>query len=532
MPRLFISHSSKDCIQALAIQRWLELKGWSKDDVFIDLHDMKAGERWRDTLVKANVACEALLYLASPEALASDECRREVRRADDDRKDVIVAILRDLTLDDQRLHDYKDRQIMDLSIDPREERVEVEHEGRKHLVDFNRAALNAIHATLIELGIAPDSFAWPPKDNPKAAPYPDLDAFDEKSTGIKAARKALGHGGGGARLGMAATAILLIGTAPAFGIDYFYMEQQRATVEATKIAAHQKTEEKRKAEEKRRTEAARKAEEEAARKRTEYLRTGRTFRDCPNCPEMVVVPSGSFMMGSPKNEKGRYEDEGTSSGKGGSQVNVTIPRPFAMGKYEVTFDDWDACVAGRGCSHKPKDEGWGRGNRPVINVSWKDAKTYVTWLNAKVVGKPYRLPTEAEWEYVARAKSTTSFWWGDKASHKYANYGKDQCCGGLAKGKDKSKYTAPVGSFSPNAFGLHDMHGNVYEWVEDCYHGSYNEAPTDGSANTAGNCTIRVLRGGSWVSGPEGLRSAFRVRDQQGNRDNLVGFRIARTLTP
>ena len=170
VPRLFISHSSKDCIQALAIQRWLELKGWSRDDVFIDLHDMRAGERWRDTLVKANVACEALLYLASPEALASDECRREVRRAEDDRKDVIVAILRDLTLDDKRLQDYKDRQIMDLSIDPREERVEIEHEGRKHLIDFNRVALNAIHATLIELGIAPDSFAWPPKDNPKAPP--------------------------------------------------------------------------------------------------------------------------------------------------------------------------------------------------------------------------------------------------------------------------------------------------------------------------------------------------------------------------
>jgi hypothetical protein len=190
LPRLFISHSNKDSIHALAFQSWLELKGWSRDDVFIDLHDMQAGEKWRETLVKANVACEALLFLASPESLASDECRREVRRAEDDRKDVIVAILRDLTVDDPRLADYTDRQIADLSTNPREERVEVEHKGQRHLIDFNRAALNAIHAKLIDWGIAPDAFAWPPRHNPKALPYPGLDAFDEYSAGIFFGREA------------------------------------------------------------------------------------------------------------------------------------------------------------------------------------------------------------------------------------------------------------------------------------------------------------------------------------------------------
>ena len=190
LPRLFISHSSNDNIHALAFQRWLELKGWSTDDLFIDQHDMRAGEKWRETLVKANVACQALLYLASPESLNSDECRREVRRAEDDRKDVIVAILRNVTVDDPRLAGYTDRQIMDLSTNPREERVEVEHNGQRHLIDFNRAALAAIHAKLIDWGIAPDAFAWPPRHNPKAPPYPGLDAFDEHSTGIFFGREA------------------------------------------------------------------------------------------------------------------------------------------------------------------------------------------------------------------------------------------------------------------------------------------------------------------------------------------------------
>jgi len=151
---------------------------------------MRAGEKWRETLVKANVACQALLYLASPEPLSSDECRREVRRAEDDRKDVIVAILRNVTVDDPRLAGYTDRQIMDLSTNPREERLEVEHSGQRHLIDFNRAALTAIHAKLIDWGIAPDAFAWPPRHNPKALPYPGLDAFDEHSTGIFFGREA------------------------------------------------------------------------------------------------------------------------------------------------------------------------------------------------------------------------------------------------------------------------------------------------------------------------------------------------------
>jgi formylglycine-generating enzyme required for sulfatase activity len=190
LPRLFISHSAKDNIHALAFRCWLMRRGWGEDDIFIDLHDMQAGEKWRETLVRANVACDALLFLASPEALDSDECKREVRRAQDDRKDVVVAILRDVRLDDPRLKLWMDRQIMDLSADPLEERVEVEHQARRHFIAFNRLALEAIHAKLMDWGHAPDSFAWPPKERPNAQPYPGLDAFDELSAGIFFGREA------------------------------------------------------------------------------------------------------------------------------------------------------------------------------------------------------------------------------------------------------------------------------------------------------------------------------------------------------
>ena len=195
MPRLFISHSSKQSIQALAFQSWLEGNGWDRDDVFIDLHGIGAGDRWRETLVKANVACEALLYLASPDSVASDECKREIRRAQDDRKEIIVALLHHLKVDDPGLASYADRQMVDLSADPCDVHVEVEHQGEKHVIDFNRQALNSIHAKLIELGLAPDSFVWPPKDKPGAAPYPGLDALDESSASIFFGREAEVMGG-------------------------------------------------------------------------------------------------------------------------------------------------------------------------------------------------------------------------------------------------------------------------------------------------------------------------------------------------
>ena len=244
---------------------------------------------------------------------------------------------------------------------------------------------------------------------------------------------------------------------------------------------------------------------------------GEVFRDCAECPEMVVVPAGSYTMGSPPGEAGRDGDEGPAH-------RVAIARPFAVGVYEVTFEEWDACVSGGGCGgYRPYDGGWGRGRRPVVAVGWDDAKEYVEWLSGKT-GEEYRLPSESEWEYAARGGTATRYWWGDGIGRNRAN------CDGCGSRWDRER-TAPVGSFPANGFGLHDVHGNVWEWVEDCWNESHEGAPADGSARESGNCRIRVLRGGSRFSDPRDLRSANRFRMAARARLNLVvGFRVARTL--
>jgi formylglycine-generating enzyme required for sulfatase activity len=241
-----------------------------------------------------------------------------------------------------------------------------------------------------------------------------------------------------------------------------------------------------------------------------------TFQECSKCPVMMVVPAGSFMMGSPAGEPDRFSNEDP-------QHEVTIASQFAVGRYELRFDEWDACIADGGCNgYKPPDQGWGREDRPAINVSWVDAHAYVSWL-AKKTGKPYRLLTEAEYEYATRAGTQTAYPWGDAIRKDNANCAG---CGSQWNGKE----TAPVGSFAANGFGLYDMVGNVWEWTQDCYHGSYNGAPTDGSAWTSGDCYLRVLRGGSWRNTPRGLRSALRDWLASDSRLDLHGFRVGRTL--
>ena len=198
---------------------------------------------------------------------------------------------------------------------------------------------------------------------------------------------------------------------------------------------------------------------------------------------------------------------------------VTVPA-FRLGKNEVTFAQWDACVADGGCNgYTPDDGGWGRGNRPVINVSWDDVQSFIDWLNNKTGGN-YRLPAEAEWEYAARAGSTTEYSWGNDSGSNRANCHNDDC-------GDSWDYTAPVGSFPANPWGLHDMHGNVWEWVQDCWNFSYDGAPTDGSAWTSGDCRLRVRRGGAWDYNARALRSANRSGFDRTRRYSLLGFRLA-----
>lgn len=277
------------------------------------------------------------------------------------------------------------------------------------------------------------------------------------------------------------------------------------------------------------------------------------FRECGDgfaCPEMVVLPGGAFTMGSPEDEPGRYGDEGP-------QHEVRIQR-FAASKFEITHDDWAACVAftkpaahgadeppGGGCA-PIGDSGYGTGSRPAINVSWEDAQGYVAWLNQMVARSsgpgPYRLLTEAEWEYAARAGADGAYYWGDDpvdlcrnanvmdpdTKRKYTNaQGEPAAC------ENNFVETAPVGSFGANAFGLHDVSGNVWEWVEDCWHPGYAGAPEDGSAwmeSDDGDCSLAVLRGGSWSLGPQYARSAYRFGLPRVNRSDSVGFRVARML--
>ena len=260
----------------------------------------------------------------------------------------------------------------------------------------------------------------------------------------------------------------------------------------------------------------------AGKKRCFRPGSGKSFKDCPECPEMVAIPAGHFMMGSPENEPERAKDEGP-------QHEVTIAKPFAAGKFAVTFSEWDACAADGGCGrYMPEDRGWGRGSHPVINVNWIDAKAYVAWLSKKT-GKDYRLLSEAEREYVARAGTKTPFWWGTPVTPAKANYGgdRDPYKGGGQKGEYRLK-TLPIDSLRANPWGLFHVHGNVWEWVEDCWNGSYDGAPQDGSAWTGGPCISRVLRGGSWANNPKFLRAASRIGLSM--HTGTIGFRVARTL--
>ena len=257
---------------------------------------------------------------------------------------------------------------------------------------------------------------------------------------------------------------------------------------------------------------------------TAPMRLGAVFRDCDECPEMVVVPAGTYLMGSPVSENRRRDSEGP-------QHRVTFDEPFAVGIYEVTFAEWDACTADGGCGgYRPDDEGWGRGDRPVIGINWNDAQSYVTWLSDET-GAEYGLLREADWEYVARAGTVTPFHTGQTISPDQANYN-----GGFTYGSGRRglyrRQTVPVGTFPANGFGLHDVHGNVSEWVQDCWSDTYVRASADGSALEQRACIRRVVRGGHWRLSPKFLRSASRTWFDSSFRGVLVGFRVARTHRP
>lgn len=252
-------------------------------------------------------------------------------------------------------------------------------------------------------------------------------------------------------------------------------------------------------------------------------------RDCAECPELVVVPAGEFRMGSVDGEAERLPNEGPVH-------TVTFAQPFAIGKYEITFDEWEACVVAKRCE-AVGDDGWGRGRRPVIYVNFEMAQGYAKWLSEKT-GQRYRVPSEAEWEYAARGGAATPWFWGTdpKQACEFGNVGDESIkeehpdwprhdC------NDGFKKTAPVGSFKPNGFGVYDTVGNVWEWVEDCSNSSYEGAPSDGRAWLTGDCVRRVDRGGGWYNKPQAVRSALRYAgDDPKRQNNTLGFRVVRSV--
>jgi formylglycine-generating enzyme required for sulfatase activity len=267
---------------------------------------------------------------------------------------------------------------------------------------------------------------------------------------------------------------------------------------------------------------------------------GKVFRDGDDCPEMVVIPAGEFLMGSPVSEVGRSDDEGP-------QHIVRIGKPFALGRYALTIGEFSRFVQASGYrteAERDSEQGirvwdgrkwdWSKGKswrnpgfaqddrHPVVGVSWNDAQAYIKWLGEKT-GKGYRLPSEAEWEYAARAGARTRYPWGDYPGSDLANFSN-------SGSRWSGKQTAPVGSFAANAFGLCDMIGNVWEWLHDCWNESYLGAPDDGRAWESGDCGRRVVRGGSWDDGPGSARAACRDWLEPGIRISNTGFRLARTL--
>jgi len=263
--------------------------------------------------------------------------------------------------------------------------------------------------------------------------------------------------------------------------------------------------------------------------------SGQSFRDtlangqpCPFCPEMVVVPAGRFLMGSKPAEIAELlsefpADAGWWRAEGPTR-SVPIRRAFAIGRYEITFDEWGTCIASGGCpsQSKPNDFGWGKGRHPVTDVSWRDVKEYVSWLSG-LTGHQYRLLSEAEWEYAARAGTNTRYAFGNTIDRREAQFSE----GALGK----AKHTVEVGRFPANSWGIYDMHGNVREWVEDCWHDSYSGAPLDERPwMNCSDANRRVRRGGSWINRSQGVRSADRGADPADLRGHATGFRVARTL--
>jgi formylglycine-generating enzyme required for sulfatase activity len=516
--KVFISYSRKDEDFAQELLAGLELAGF---EPYLDKHDIAAGEDWETRLGRLIEAADTVVFVVSPDAAASERCAWEVERTVTLKKRLLPIVWR--RVDEAQVpprlkqlnYVFFDRPLTfvpslktlatalrtDLEWIREHTRIgeaalRWDAHGRAEALLFRGDELIAAKVWLAsQPQFAPEptllhhEFLKAAEDSETARSSAERQRLDQIAAAQDAREKALRRG----RLALAAAtglfACIIIGATGVYYQDFLKEQYQWRVVMRPSVLT-------------------------AKQEREKASKPGSNFKECANgCPMMIVVPAGKLTMGSPENEEDRDLSEGP-------QHEVMIAEPLAVGKTDVTFAEWDVCVTAGVCP-KASDNGWGRGDRPVILVSWDDAKGYVAWLR-RMTGKDYRLLTEAEWEYSARAGNQARYSFGDDETQlgDYVWYA-----------RNSENKTQPVGTKKPNAFGLYDMDGNIWQWVEDCYLDSYQGAPSDGSARIE-QCSTRVVRGGAWGDDPRNLRSASRSMNRPVNRSNSLGFRVGRTLTP
>ena len=502
--KIFISYSRIDEAFADRLEAALKARGFTP---LIDRKDIADLEDFRKRIEALIVQCDTVVFVLSPDSIGSSECKREVEFAATLNKRFAPIIWR--IIDDAKVPDALARinridfakAAFDEAIDRLAKALSVDIAWIRRHTEFGEAARRWLAVgrpvgLLLRPPLLEEAEYWMAY-RPHDAPPPTA----EIQTFVAESRKVEIQNVKTRRRGRAAIYVMLVGIiAGLLGwINQAYIKEQlnwffvMRPYMLAKVRPYALT-------------------AEAERQ----LRPFASFRECArDCPEMIVIPPGSFEMGSPVTEKGHVAAEGP-------QHLVTIAKRFAVSKFVVTFNDWDACVSVGGCP-QVAEEDFGGPNKPAINITWQEAQQYVAWFS-EMTGRPYRLLSEAEWEYAARAGTTTAYFWGDEIGTDNANC---KSCGSPWDNRE----TAPVGKTKPNAFGLYDMAGNIWQWVQDCYHVNYNGAPTDGSPWNSGKCTFRVARAGSWTEDPTYLRSAFRGWDTPVNRDDDLGFRLARSLS-
>jgi formylglycine-generating enzyme required for sulfatase activity len=508
--KVFISYSRRDSTEFVdELVAGLDLAGFAP---FLDRHNVAAGEKWEERLGGLIAQADTVVFVVSPEAVKSERCAWEVERALARTKRVLPVVFKPVP-ESEIPEELRSRQFVlfgagagfarplgQLAEALRQDIGWIREHTRLSDLAARWEARGRPEALLLRGDDLAAAEAWIKRSNPDA--FRITEAVRDFIASSKKAEAAFFDSASAARRRVRRSRILmgvLFAVVVAVLAGWWEQDWLRKHLyvwtNVNVLAAAQE----------------------------QSLKPGQSFKECTDCPEMIVVPAGSFLMGSPEGH-GRSNEH--------PQHNVTIAKPFAVAKFELTFSEWDACETQGGCPHA-RDNDWGRGRQPVINVDWDDAKQYVRWLST-ITGKNYRLLSEAEYEYAARGGGQTEYPWGDNLKLNGTAMADCLECVSLefrVSHQLVKKLIAPVGLFPPNKFGLYDMVGNVLEWTEDCDHSDYDGAPANGAAWVKGSCIFRVVRGNDLILTDVGLRSAFRGLPQPvASRTPFLGFRVARTL--